>query len=171
MAGLTLEIDSTWDGRPVGLDERVVMTLTADADALILEVQAPLHGDPPPPAPPGPTWGLWEHEVVELFVAGSGEEYTEIEIGPGGHHLVLRLKGRREVVERELPLALEVERDGASWRATARLDRTLLPPPPHHINAYAIHGVGPRRRYLAWRPVPGDTPDFHRLECFEPVEL
>jgi hypothetical protein len=51
------------------------------------------------------------------------------------------------------------------------LDRALLPPPPHRINAYAIHGQGTARRYLALHPVLGDEPDFHRLECFREVTI
>ena len=38
-------------------------------------------------------------------------------------------------------------------------------------NAFAIHGVGPQRRYLACTPVPGPQPDFHRLEVFPAVDL
>jgi len=33
-------------------------------------------------------------------------------------------------------------------------------------NAYAIHGQGSERRYLAAHAVRGAAPDFHRLECF-----
>ncbi len=33
-------------------------------------------------------------------------------------------------------------------------------------NLYAIHGVGTARRHLAMTPVPGEAPDFHRLEYF-----
>jgi hypothetical protein len=45
-------------------------------------------------------------------------------------------------------------------------DGTL--PPPHRLNAFAMHGLGLRRRYLAMEPVPGEAPDFHRLEHFLP---
>jgi hypothetical protein len=54
---------------------------------------------------------------------------------------------------------------------TAWLPRALLPPPPHRINAYSIHGAGDARRYLAWEPVPGEVPDFHRLERFVAATL
>ena len=168
---LALTIDQTWDGQPVGLEERVQVWLRGEADRLVITVDAPLHGDPPPAGPPGPTWALWEHEVVELFVLGADDHYTEVEIGPWGHHLVLRLQGRRAVVERELPLWLKVEPAGGRWRAEARLERSLLPPGPHRVNAYAIHGAGSARRHLAWRPVPGEAPDFHALERFEAVQL
>ncbi len=169
MTPMTLEIGSTWDGAPARTDERATLTVAITPEALVLSVDAPLHDDPAPPGPAGPTWGLWEHEVVELFVLGAQERYLEIELGPGGHHLVLQLHGRRNIVARELALDLRVERAAGRWTAVARLDPALLPPAPHRLNAYAIHGVGPARRYLAWTPVPGPAPDFHRLECFPPM--
>ncbi len=51
------------------------------------------------------------------------------------------------------------------------MPRSWLPPGPHRVNAYAIHGVGAARRYLAWAPSEGEGPDFHRLEAFRPAVL
>ena len=168
---MKLLIGQTWDGTPVGADEAVSLWLTDDGDALSIDVLAPLHADPAPTGPPGPTPRLWEHEVVELFILGEGEAYTEVELSPWGHHLVLRLQGRRQVVESGLPLDLRVSRLGASWWARARLPRSYLPPGPHRVNAYAIHGTGASRRHLAWTPAPGPAPDFHRLEAFPLLPL
>jgi hypothetical protein len=170
-AAMDLVIAHTWDARPAEPAERTIVRLSAAGDDLRVDIDAPDHGDPPPPGAPGPTWALWDHEVVELFVLGKDDRYTEIEIGPHGHHLVLQLHGRRKLVARELPLRVEVRRDGRRWTATALLSRSLLPSGPHRINAYAIHGVAEGRRYLAWAPVPGPAPDFHRLEHFVPATL
>ncbi|MCK6504885.1 hypothetical protein L6R53_16055 [Myxococcota bacterium] len=168
---LLLRVDRTWDGQAADPGEVATLALHDDGDALGVEVDAPFHGDPPPPAPPGPTWALWEHEVVELFVVGPGQRYLEVELGPHGHHLVLQLHGVRNVVARELPLDLRVTCAAGRWQARARLPRALLPPGPHLANAYAIHGRGAGRRYLAWTPVPGPAPDFHRLPLFPAVTL
>ena len=167
---MELRIATTWSGQAVGPDEQVVVGLHDDGD-LVLSVQAPWHWDPLPDAPPGPVPGLWDHEVVELFILGSDERYLEVELGPGGHHLVLRLEGRRQVLEQGLPLAAWARPVGDRWTAQARIPRSWLPPGPHRINAYAIHGQGDQRRYLAWSPTGGDAPDFHRLEAFRAVEL
>jgi hypothetical protein len=172
MAAVALPIVSLWDGSPCRHDEGAQVTLQRVAGgALLVSCEAPLHGDPAPPGPPGPTWELWEHEVVEVFLLGDDERYTEVEIGPHGHHLVLRLHGRRAVVEKLLPLDLSVRVADGRWTAQARVPAELVPPGPLRGNAYAIHGVGAGRRYLAWTPVPGDEPDFHRLELFAPLEI
>jgi len=185
---LQLVIAHTWDGQPVPSSEQVTLKLSsAGRGRLRIRVMAPFHGDPAPTGRPGPTIGLWEHEVVELFVLGAPRDeprdeprdappvYTEIELGPHGHQLVLRLRGVRQVVGRLLPLeyetVIESARDVSRWRGEALLDRTLLPPTPHRINAYAIHGQGADRRYLALYPGPGEGPDFHRLEYFEEATL
>lgn len=135
-----------------------------------IRVDAPLHGDPLPPGPAGPTAELWEYEVVELFLAGPGERYLEIELGPGGHHLVLRLEGNRQVVEERLPMDFQVRMSDHRWMGRAWVPTGWLPPGPWRTNAYAIHGVGSQRRYLAAFPVPGEAPDFHRLECMEALD-
>ncbi len=163
-----LVVSSTWDGVPIDPAEQATVRLALAPTHLTIDVEAPFHGDPAPARGPGPTDELWEYEVVELFLA-HGERYTEIELGPHGHHLVLRLEGRRHPVERLLPLDFEARIIGSRWQGVARIARALLPPEPWTANVYAIHGAGPDRRYLAAWPVPGAEPDFHRLECFRPV--
>lgn len=169
-----LDIGHTWDGHPLPepLAERAWVSLeSASSSHLRLVVEAPLHGDPPPPGPAGPCWGLWEHEVVELFLLGDRDCYVEIEVGPHGHHLVLLLEGVRNIVARELPLDVVVRPvgGGGRWRCEADVPRIWLPRGPLRANAYAIYGQGAARRYCAWSPVPGPAPDFHRLDLFPPL--
>jgi hypothetical protein len=171
-----LLIASTWDGRPLDAAEQVRVRLRLDESALRIAIRAPFHGDPPPPGPPGSTERLWEHEVVELFVAGPPRDdgtvrYTEVEISPRGHHLVLQLSGVRRVVASGLPIRLRTLRTSGHWLASARLDRGLLPPPPWSANAFAIHGAADERRYLAAHPLPGPAPDFHQPARFPSLAL
>ena len=172
MADVEIVIDQLWDGQPARADETVTVRLEGGGDDfLLLHIDAPFHGDPAPEAPAGPTWALWEHEVVELFVLGLNERYLEVEVGPHGHHLVLRLVGVRNATERLLPLAVDARIDGDRWTATAWIPRGYLPTGASHLNATAVHGVGEARRYLSWAPLPGDAPDFHRIEAFRAVTL
>jgi len=173
--GRSLAIDRTWDGRPLAEAERGTVRLELAGETLLVRVDAPFHGDPPPPGPPGPTPSLWEHEVVELFVAGPGADdavpYLEVELSPHGHHLALRLAGVRRIVEEGLPLDLRAAIETRRWRAEARVPRAWLPPPPWRAAAFAVHGAGPGRRHLASVPLPGPRPDFHQPGRFPPLRL
>ena len=164
-----LIIENTWDGQAIPPIEQTTLSLALSEDALSVRIDAPFHGDPAPPEAPGPRDGLWEFEVVELFLLGTAAHYLELEFGPFGHHLALQLEGRRRVVERELSLVYHCKRQGGRWTGSARIPAAYLPEGLHACNAYAIHGVEEARRYLAVHPVPGPTPDFHRLECFAPL--
>lgn len=164
-----LIVGHTWDGDVASAAEHVRLVLHRDATRLEVQVEATFHGDPAPAAPPGSTDRLWEYEVVELFLLGEDERYLELEFGPHGHYLVLRLRGPRGREESGLAMQYAVAREGERWTARAALATGLLPAGLHAANAYAIHGVGAKRRYLAAAPVPGAGPDFHRLECFPPL--
>jgi hypothetical protein len=164
------QVAGTWDGEPAATGEVVNLSLSRAGEQLHLELDAPFHGDPEPPAPPGPTPGLWNHEVVELFLVGADQRYLEIEIGPGGHHWVLQHHGVRRPVAEGLELELSVVMQGRRWKARAAFPRSWLPAGLHAANAFAIHGEGAGRRYLAAHPLPGAGPDFHRLELFPSLE-
>jgi hypothetical protein len=168
MSRLRLEVGHSWDGHALPHDARAMVQVHGldGGDEVRVDVVSPFVHDPPPFAPPGPVDQLWEHEVVELFVVGHDGSYTELELGPWGHHLLLQLSGVREVVAKLLPVAFEARRAGDRWAGTARVDRALFPAQPVSVNAYRIHGQGAARCYEAHAPVPGAAPDFHRLHCF-----
>ncbi len=173
---LELRVAQTWDGKPIPENEQVVFTLSAAGPMLRVHVDAPFHDDPPPRGVPGPTDGLWDYEVAELFIAGTDASadatpYTELELSPHGHYLLLCLRGIRRVVAKLQPITYSACIEGRRWRGVTLLPVRLLPPPPHRANAYAIHGSGRYRRYLAMTPAPGHAADFHRLDVFEDLEL
>lgn len=168
---MRLIVAQTWDAQPIDESEQVVVTLFRRSEDLLVEVDAPYHGDPRPVTGPGRLDRLWEYEAVELFLVGDDEHYLEVEVGPHGHYLVLELWGRRHVGRRALLAQYEAVLSESRWRGTARLPVSYLPPNVVRGNAYAMHGVGPNRRYLAASPVPGDKPDFHALEHFGKIEV
>ena len=137
-----LEIATTWDGQPIPSGHAVHMRLDVDGDSLMIQIDAPFYADPPPPTPAGPTDGLWEFEVVEVFIGGSSSNYLEVELGPHGHHLVLQLADIRSPTATCLPITYTASITGDRWRGTARLPTAWLPAGPHRINATAISGVG-----------------------------
>jgi hypothetical protein len=165
-----IRIERTWDDKPTDPSQWATVRLTPRPGFLLISVEAPFYGDPPPEGPLGSTWKLWQHEVVEIFLVGEHENYVEIELGPHGHHLVLMLEGRRRIVEQHLPIDYSAEIIGDQWSGVAELAIDQLPERCYRVNAYAVHGVE-ERTYLAAYPVPGDNPDFHRLENFGPIDL
>ena len=154
---MELQITADWRGLAVPPDEHVQVWVERDQDGLVVSVEAPFHGDPPPNGPPGPTWALWEHEVVEVFLVGVGEPvpYLEVELGPHGHHLVLVLEGVRNAVRHSMELEYTASIEGDRWTGRARIPAGWLPPAPLRLNAYAIHGAGAERRYLPGRSAGG----------------
>lgn len=172
-------IDKLWDGRPVAPAEIATVEATwGDTDTLIVTVDAPHYADPPPPASmptaPGAAEGLWDHEVVELFIAGADGRYLELEIGPGGHTLALAFSAPRVRAALGASLTsvnLTPITSTGRWRAIMGVPSMMLPAAPHAANACAIHGTGPARRYLSATPLPGPRPDFHQPARFTACAL
>lgn len=160
-----------WDGTPAPPTDHAQVHVEATSSGLAIHVEAPRYGDPPPDGPPGATWALWEHEVVEVFLLGEGERYTEIEIGPAGHWLVLELQGVRAIVRQVEGLKAACRDEGPRWKGSIVIPWSHLPDPVVAWNAYAIHGLGEDREHSALFPVPGDGPDFHRLDCFARLDV
>lgn len=167
---LVCSVDQTWNGGQAGHEEVVSLTARVDDAGLALSISAPFHGDPRPSGPPGRRDRLWEFEVVEFFLVGPADRYVELEFGPGGHWLALGLDGVRNVVDPAIEIRYRATLDGDRWSGEAELDAAHLPERPWRWNAFAIHGMGERRRYLAAHPVPGPHPDFHRPERFPEIE-
>jgi hypothetical protein len=166
MDSITKHITHTWNGHNIPPTDAIDISLERLSEGLFVHVHAPFYNNPPPLVPAGSCEGLWEYEVVELFLA-NGENYTELELGPHGHYLLLRLKGVRKAHERGLKINFESYISGDNWHGEAKIPWDYLPPEPWHMNAYAIHGVGSERRYLALYGIPEIEPDFHQLDCFK----
>lgn len=168
---MQIVIDRQWDGALATADERVLLHLCVDAGHLDLDIDAPFHRDPAPDAPPGRVPGLWNYEVVELFLFAADDHYLELEFGPHGHFLVLQLRGIRHICDASLaPLDYRCDPPaGGRWRGHARIDRAAIPPGVARWNAHAIHGPLDARRYLSAVPAGGLRPDFHQPEVSAPL--
>lgn len=164
-----LRIAATWQGAPIPDHHQVQLSLCPSPNGLLVEIDAPDWGDPPPPGPAGSTDGLWNYEVVELFVGDGGPRYTEIELGPHGHYLVLCFDGIRQRRSAGHALDWAPRRAGGRWTGRVRLPPALVDYAPLRVNAYAIHGPPTARSYLAWSPVPGLQADFHQPDRFRPL--
>lgn len=168
---LTISIHNLWNGESSTPKECYTLSLRPDKRGYLLDIEAPYFNDPKPIGPKGSFWKLWDYEVVELFIVGSNGHYLEIECGPHGHYLVLQLDGVRSVASHSLQTKYNAQLVEEKWLGQLVIPVQWLPPAPHRINAFAIHGVGAERRYLSFTPLPGETPDFHQPSQFRPSEL
>jgi hypothetical protein len=170
MSAVALVIGREWGGRVVAREERAELRVSWEPEHLRIDVNAPYVGDPAPVGAVGPTDGLWEHEVVELFAVFADGSYVELELSPHGHHLLLTLSGVRQVTARGLPVewAPSIDHTAGRYTGTARIPRTLFPSHPKWGNAFRIAGVGEARRYFLMGSLPGDRPDFHQVTAFPP---
>jgi hypothetical protein len=161
-----LSIERDWQGLPLAAADKAWIAFEGAGEQLDLSFDAPYFDDPPPPMAAGPAPGLWDFELIELFIAGPDDEYLELEFGPHGHYLALQLRGVRKPWKSALPLVYAVQIEAGRYRGRAQVPMSYLPERAVRANAYTIHGQGEARRYAAHAPVAGARPDFHRLECF-----
>jgi hypothetical protein len=172
-----LSIAHDFRGRRLPKGRSALVRLRREGSELCIEVVAPYFADPAPTAPVGATDRLWEHEVVEVFIADAAEHYLEVELSPHGHHLVLELNGVRQVVRSRLPIAYSARVEPAPpgqlgrFFGQARVPWDYLPKPARRVNAYAIHGPAEKRCYHAHSAPGGDVADFHQLSSFVPFQL
>ena len=164
---MLIEISTGWDHQPVdpALIHRIEVFHTRGS-GMRVAIDAPKFDTPAPKAPAGRLWRLWEHDVVELFFAGSDGRYTELEFGPHGHYLALELSGPRQIISSEAKLTYTVETGAQRWRARAAIPQALVPTQIATYNAFAIFGPHPHRVHLVHHPLPGPHPDFHQPDHF-----
>lgn len=165
-----VSIDRRWPG-VVAEAPVAVLALAVDRarGELVVRVDATRAGDPAPDGPPRACDGLWEHEVVELFVVGAPFDrtaaYVELELSPHGHWLGLELAGYRRRVRADVPVAFTIDDEAAAgrWRGEARVPLAALPTGPWRVGGFALRGPPEAREHWVSQPHGGDRPDFHRV--------
>ena len=170
----TLATRLTWDGHPV--KDCALAKLHIVAGTLRIAIAAPRRHDMPPWDVPNRLWKLWEYEAVELFIctANNPPQYTELEFGPYGHWLGLRLDGVRNIVDREVAVKYSTERVGPVWIGQASVPLDVLPPRSvegWRVNLTAVSGPSDNRRYLTAARLHATQPDFHRPDEWIPGAL
>lgn len=114
--------------------------------------------------------GLWEYDVVEVFLVGADGKYLEVELGAGGHWLVLGFDGIRHRSNDYVDFNPD-HRNGSAvedtWQSNITIPWEMVPTSLVKMNAYAIFGG----QFLAMNPVPGAEPNFHQPDTFPDVEV
>lgn len=170
-------IKTTWDSRKLDESDFVKISFKKSLShekEVIMTIDAPFYGDPPPNAPIGPLFRLWDYEVMEVFILGDDNRYLEIEIGPHGHHLVLLLDGYRIIKVHSLELKYEWKVENRRWTGKVLIPQDYFPKGASKLNCYAIHGQGESRVYSSLFPTEENKfrdPEFHRLDYFQTADF
>lgn len=164
-------ITKYWDGTSC---ENPLLHGAVQIDALEsgVRITATLPHQPTPRIPQAPALervaNLWEYDVVECFLVGE-EKYLEVELGAGGHFLVLDFTAPRVRSEEYADFLPDMEFDPAAgdgrWRASVVIPWRMVPKGLKAMNAFVIVG----ENYLCYSPLPGPKPDFHQPDRFAPM--
>ncbi len=130
----------------------------------------------PPPQPPGPADGLWQHSCFEAFIGLAGEAaYREFNFSPSGQWAAYRFSAERvREPSAETPVKphmdLQTTADGLSLRVWLPLQ--ALPPvvPGRHWDlglTAVIETTDGQLSYWALQH-PGKRPDFHHRSGWQP---
>jgi hypothetical protein len=120
-------------------------------------------------------WGLWEHDVVELFVQARPRAevvrapYYELQLSPLGQPFALRIEEPRRRYGPPPALAYTRESRCAAMHWYARLAVQVpgyQPGAPLFGNLTACLGPAHQRAYFALAPSTSLEPDFHRPHEF-----
>ena len=174
-----LSLRGTWDGAPAPAHVGGTAALELRDGLLRFTWDVGLPGPPRVPAtPPAFLDGLWEHDVVELFVTASppddpSPEYVEIEVGPAGHWLALSFRGvRRGEAELRSPapsITTRVDEHGrwvGSFEAPARFPGGAS---LRGLAALCTTLADGSRLYLCSQPLPGERADFHQPRAWSRI--
>lgn len=110
---------------------------------------------------------LWEYDVVEVFLVGPGHRYLEVELGAGGHWLVLgfsEIRKRSNEYEAFEP-RMTFSKNESEWTSEMVIPWHMIPKDVRALNAFVIANG----QFLAHAPLPGLEPDFHQPDAYPPA--
>lgn len=117
-------------------------------------------------------WGLWETDVVELFVTRSLNRtpYLELQLSPLGQKFALVVESPRAKFSypQKLDLKVSSHLDPKRWDGEFYLPYDQIPGNSSDIygNFHACLGHARERSYFAYQVNDESTPDFHRPDLF-----
>jgi hypothetical protein len=157
---------------------RVSVEFEADARALTarFEVRSSIAPRTRPDLALGTSqWGLWEWDVVELFVRGQGAHYYEFQVSPLGQHFELKILEPRKRWDRDWTSGLRASATPEPWGWRGRLEIPLQAldgqdPEALEGGAFAILGAPGSKSYFGLYLPEQAKPDFHLPERFQPLQ-
>ena len=138
----------------------------------------------PNPVTDRDTVGLWDYDVVEVFIGSDPNDrthYLEFEVSPQSEWVDLEInRTRREQKTTAewnsgMTAKSKIDRDKKVWTAEMRIPwRAILESPvtvgtEFTLNLYRIEGGPKDRKYLTWRAVNAQS--FHTPSAFGKLRL
>jgi hypothetical protein len=113
-------------------------------------------------------WGLWEHDVFEVFISRDGVQYLEVQVSPLGQNFVLHITEPR--VEFTVPKSFTGETKTLTispWHSTISIPICEIPGDSNILtgNCFSIVGED-KRNHFALNTNTETNPDFHRPDLF-----
>ena len=133
----------------------------------------------PAPRRYGKTWGLWNWDVVELFIGDDWEHiehYKEFELSPQGEWLDLAIDRTPPDLERNrewtsgFETAAQIDSSQGIWYGAMRVpfaaitETAVAEGKTFRANLYRMEGPPGRRKFVAWRETNSDN--FHVPSAF-----
>lgn len=131
------------------------------------------------------TWGLWDYDVVEVFIGHDLERihlYKEFEVSPQNEWVDLdvdKSKGEGKTVDWKWNSGFEsrtrVDEAAKTWICEMRIPwpsidaRKPRAGNELRLNLYRIEGAPPNRKFIAWQPVQALS--YHTPERFGRLRL
>jgi hypothetical protein len=122
-------------------------------------------------------WGLWEYDVVELFIQGRDHEedcaalYHEMQVSPLNQQFALDIEvPRKKYSEPEnFPVSIFSEVQGQVWNAKFVIPSSYINSENIFIGLFACLGDEPREFY-GLNIDQSEKLDFHKPKLFLPLE-
>lgn len=161
-------IKTFWNGTPCD-DSLLHGTVDFDKTDAGLCITVSLPHQPTPNVPDAPAGtrvaNLWEYDVVECFLVGE-KKYLEVELGAGGHFLVLDFTAPRvrdnEYVDFMPVIHFTRDAGDGRWSSSIIIPWDMVPKGVKAMNAFVIVG----EHYICMSPLPGPQADFHQPNRF-----
>jgi hypothetical protein len=138
----------------------------------------------PNPSTTGDTWGLWDYDVVEVFIGHdltNIQVYKEFEISPQSEFIDLDVDRNHKSKQVDadwnsnMKFRTRVDKARKIWFCEMQIPwKSIAPDAPSagkemRLNLYRIEGAPPNRKFIVWQQI--DSPSFHTPERFGRLRL
>lgn len=114
-------------------------------------------------------WGLWEYDVVEVFIKKEGNTYLELQVSRFEQPFALIIEKPREVFykPKELKTEFSSTNIGNTWKSLIKIPFSEIPGTGNILygNCFSCLGHG-NRSFYGLNINTDSSPDFHRPELF-----